>query len=141
MKVENKNQSIELNVLGYEYPPGWGAGMPYDTDWLDVRINLKDGDKTREIEDTFIRFSELDQVFENVNQILEGMQSDYYSDFMDKRFSMAVYVIEDRDIFLEMAYLDEDSDLSIKQELTSEDFRNFVMKLEEDLVSNYRSGE
>lgn len=141
MKVKNKDQSIELEILGYEYPPGWGAGMPYDTDWLNTRLKLIDGDKQEVIEDTFLRFSELNQVFENVNQILEGMQSDYYSDFLDKRFSMAAYVVEERDIFLEMSYLDENNELSIKQELTSEEFRDFVLDLENVLVSDYRSGE
>lgn len=138
MKVQEKDRSIQLEVLGYEYPPGWGAGMPYETDWLNVRIESKEGQEVKVLEDTVLKFSELNQAYENVLRILEGTQSNYRSDFSDKRFSLEIDIVEDRDIFIKMTCLIEGQERSLCQEVTSEGFRAFVQDLEDTLVSNYR---
>lgn len=138
MRVENNKEWIQLEVLGYEYPPGWGAGMPFETDWLNVRLSHGEGDQTRVLEDTLLKFSELRTAYEEITQILEGSQSGYWSDFTDPRYALSVEVIEDRDIFVEMGCRMEEEDYFVRQEVTSEGFRQFVQELEDILVSNYR---
>lgn len=138
MKVKKEDKSIELQVLGHEYPPGWGTGLPYETDWLIAKLIMKEGEKEKVVEDNFLRFSDLNKAYENITRILEGEQSNYRSNFMDKTFALAIDIIDDRDIFIEMKYSGEEETFSIKEEVTSEGFREFVNDLEDILVSNYR---
>ncbi|MCD1147733.1 hypothetical protein LQU94_06360 [Peptoniphilus sp. KCTC 25270] len=138
MRVKEGSQEIQWRVNGYEYPPGWGAGMPYDTDWLETEIIMVDGADSRVVEENLLRFSELENVYDNLMRILEGEQSDFNGSFTDQRLYFRASIVEDRDIFVSMGFEDEEGEFLVKEPMTSEAFYGFVKSVEDILVANYR---
>lgn len=91
---EGKNR-VAVEVLEYEYPPGWGAGMPYDTDYLICRIYGNDGDADFEIEDSFFRFAEIEEIYENCLEVLNGDSYGFEATIEDPRVGFSVEIEDD----------------------------------------------
>ncbi|MDD7363497.1 MAG: hypothetical protein SPI65_04370 [Peptoniphilus sp.] len=95
LKLKEGQKEVGVELLEYEYPPGWGAGMPYNTDYLICRIRGKDGERAFELEDSFFRFSELEEIYENCLAILDGDSYGFEATIEDPRVGFYVEIEDD----------------------------------------------
>lgn len=131
LKEEGKEVSIEL--LEYEYPPGWGAGMPYNTDYIICKIKGRDGDEDFELEDSFLRFSEIESIYENCVEVLDG--ESYGFESVIENPALGFYVeIEDDHLAVHFQLAGDDL-FSVCDIMNPVEFREMVDSIDEDLRS------
>ncbi len=82
------NKSLELDVLGYEFPDAEGDW--FDANWLNVGVHYDDGSLSfRQVDSCLLAF-ELAELTETVDAILEGRESGTITDFTEPYLDFAV---------------------------------------------------
>jgi hypothetical protein len=85
--IEN-NKSLELDVLGYEFPDA--EDDYFDANWLNVGIRYDDGQLSfRQVDSCLLAF-ELAELTETVDAILEGRESGTITDLTEPYLALAV---------------------------------------------------
>ena len=85
--IEN-NKSLELDVLGYEFPDA--EDDYFDANWLNVGIRYDDGSLSfRQIDSCLLAF-ELEELTETLDAILEGRETGTATDFTEPYLALAV---------------------------------------------------
>lgn len=131
LKEEEKEVSIEL--LEYEYPPGWGAGMPYNTDYIICTIRGRDGGDDFELEDSFFRFSEIESIYENCIDILNGESFGFEA--VIENPNLGFYVEIEDDLLAVHFQLAGDDLFTICEKMNPVEFREMVDSIDESLRS------
>lgn len=127
------SKEVSIELLEYEYPPGWGAGMPYNTDYIICKIRGKDGDDDFELEDSFFRFAEIESIYENCVEILDG--DSYGFEAVIENPALGFYVEIEEGLLAVHFQLARDDLFSICEKMNPVEFREMVDSIDESLRS------
>lgn len=133
LNLKEGEKEVAVELLEYEYPPGWGAGMPYDTDYIICKIHGRDGDDEFESEDSYFRFSEIESIYDNCVEILDG--ESYGFEAVIENPDLGFYVeIEEGDLAVHFQLAGEDL-FSVCELMNPVEFREMVDSIDDDLRS------
>ncbi|MDQ0508463.1 Uncharacterised protein [Aedoeadaptatus ivorii] len=132
LDLKQGNKEIGVEVLEYEYPPGWGAGMPYQTDYLICRITWDDGAAGGTEEESFFRFGELEAIAEACSAILEGDSFGFEAAIEHPR---VFFSVEIEDGFLFPALSLERPGVTVRKKQTPDEFRAMTEAIYDTLRS------
>lgn len=82
--------SITFTIADYQYP--WkkarGNNYDYDANWLDVFFIYTDGENREEYKEACLLTTELIELYEEFDKILQGKETSYISDFLELYFKL-----------------------------------------------------
>lgn len=84
--------SITFSIADYQYPREKSKGdeYNYDTNWLDGFFVYSDGVCQEEYRDACLLTSELKELCEEFEKVLNGEETSYISDFMEPYFKLCL---------------------------------------------------
>ncbi len=86
MILRNAGKTIEFNIAGYQFPerePSFG-GFDYDANWLVFEVKYADGKHSEVHQDPSIETSDLVEITESLESIIEGREESYISNFWER---------------------------------------------------------
>lgn len=124
LHLKEGKKEISVEVLEFEYPPGWGVGTGFDADYLICKIRGTDGLTSFEAEDSFFKFEELVAIYDECIRILDG--DSYGFEAVIENRQLAFYVeIEEGMLSVTFNYLD-DNLFSVNEKQTPVEFRDMT---------------
>ena len=124
LHLKEGNKEISVDVLEFEYPPGWGVGTGFSADYLICKIRATDGASSFEAEDSFFKFEELVAIYDECIRILDG--DSYGFEAVIENRQLAFYVeIEEGMLSVTFNYLD-DNLFSVNEKQTPVEFRDMT---------------
>ena len=121
LHLKQGNTEINVEILEFEYPPGWGVGTGFSTDYLITRIEGMHDGMPFEVEDSFFKFEELTAIYDECIRILDGDSYGFEAVIEDKRLGFYVE-IEEGMLSVTMNYLKDDL-ISVNEKQTPVEFR------------------
>lgn len=121
LHLKQGNTEINVEILEFEYPPGWGVGTGFSTDYLITRIEGMHDGMPFEAEDSFFKFEELTAIYDECIRILDGDSYGFEAVIEDKRLGFYVE-IEEGMLSVTMNYLKDDL-ISVNEKQTPVEFR------------------
>ena len=91
MLFQNKEKSLELTVVSYEFPERKGSAEEYDFDanWLVLRGVCREGRVARSFENSCLLTYELQALSAGLKLLLSGVRDVYESDFIEPYLEIA----------------------------------------------------
>lgn len=124
LHLKEGNKEIAVEVLDFEYPPGWGVGTGFSTDYLICKMHGRDGEETFEAEDSFFKFEELCNIYDECIRILDG--DSYGFEAVIESKALAFYVgIDEGMLSVTFNYL-KDGLFSVNEKQTPVEFRTMT---------------
>ena len=131
MKVEKRDRSFLLEAKEYEYPSNWnlkGQGFNFDTDWLIVSLEGKDGTEVFHMEGAYVRLGELVALYENLIRVENGFLKEMTSGFVEPNLQIkAVRKPESVDFMVKLE--GEEDSWVLEEEYSLEEFRKIIESL------------
>lgn len=131
LHLKQDDRELKVEILDYEYPPGWGAGTKYDTDYLICRICGRDGEEFFEEEDSFFRFEELSNIYDECLRILDGDSYGFEATIEDRRLGFYVE-IEDGFLSVNFSFV-RDELFSVAEVQNPVEFQKMTQEIFEEL--------
>lgn len=105
MLILGKNKSINFNITGYEFPhakPSTTKAYNHDANWLCIEVVYCDDNTNTNntYKDTCLLTYELSDLVNALQQIINGSEDIYISDFMEPYLSVCITKIDEYIIFV-----------------------------------------
>ena len=102
MLILEKNKSINFNIIGYEFRNEKSAikEFNYDANWLRLEVVFRDKNTSKTYTDTCLLTYELSDLVNTLQQIINGSENSYISDFMEPYLSVCITKIDEFIIFV-----------------------------------------
>lgn len=115
------NKRIELNISGYQFPNRKSTRAKYDEDanWLVCEIKYSEDNFSRTYWDACLLTDELEELTHSLSNILEGLKSEYISEFVEPNFHISIAKEEDKIKFLIHYAYDISAEIWKKRKVTS----------------------
>lgn len=121
LHLKQGNTEINVEILEFEYPPGWGVGTGFSTDYLITKIEGMHEGAPFEAEDSFFKFEELAAIYDECIRILDGDSFGFEAVIEDKRLGFYVE-IEEGMLSVTMNFLNGEM-ISVNEKQTPVEFR------------------
>ena len=121
LHLKEGKKEISVDVLEFEYPPGWGVGTGFDADYLICKIHGTDGDVDFEAEDSFFKFEELVAIYDECIRILDGDSYGFEAAIENRQLGFYVE-IEEGMLSVTMNFLNGEL-ISVNEKQTPVEFR------------------
>jgi hypothetical protein len=92
MMIQSEGKSISLAIEGYQFPNQkiQKKGYDYDANWLNVIVCYADANVSERYIDACLLTYELESCIEEIDEVVEGKETLYISDFMEPYLKIAV---------------------------------------------------
>ena len=131
LHLKQGNTEIHVDILEFEYPPGWGVGTGFSTDYLITKIEGMHEGAPFEAEDSFFKFEELVAIYDECIRILDGDSYGFEAVIENKQ--LAFYVeIEEGMLSVTFNYLLDDL-FSVNEKQTPVEFREMTREIYDTL--------
>jgi len=102
MLILDKNKSIDFNVIGYEFPYEKPSKKTfnYDANWLKLEFVCCDETTNNTYIDTCLLTYEMSELITALEQVINGSESSYISDFMEPYLAVCITKIDEFIIFV-----------------------------------------
>lgn len=102
MLISEKNNYIDLNVIGYEFPNEKPSKKEfnYDANWLLLEFVCCNENTKKTYTDTCLLTYELSDLINALQQVIKGGESSYISDFMEPYLAVCITRIDEFIIFV-----------------------------------------
>jgi hypothetical protein len=92
MMIQSEGKSLSLAIDGYQYPDQkpQKKGYDYDANWLNVVICYSEATISEKYIDACLLTYELESCIEEIDEVIEGKETLYISDFMEPYLKIAV---------------------------------------------------
>lgn len=127
LHLKEGNKEISVDVLEFEYPPGWGVGTGFDADYLICKIRATDGESPFEAEDSFFKFEELVAIYDECIRILDGDSYGFEAAIENKQLGFYVE-IEEGMLSVTFNYLNDDL-FSVNEKQTPVEFEEMTHEI------------
>ena len=97
MLILEGNRGINFNIIGYEFPymkPS-KKGFDYDANWLHIGVAYCDENTNKTYTDTCLLTYELSELVNALQQIINGSENSYISDFMEPYLSVCITKVDE----------------------------------------------
>ena len=141
MKLQDGNKTIELSVLGYQFPdePPSKPNVPnHDANWLTIQVTYREDGREESYQDSCLLTWELSQLTNAMAAAIDGRITSYISDILEPYLKFALAKAEDR-FTVQMQYSDCDPKgenwkvLSVTQLVSREQLSVFCEELKKVL--------
>lgn len=102
MKIVEENNSIQFDVLGYQFPKCEKSkpnDYNYDANWLTIKVTYTTSGGTNEYTDSCLLTYELNEVVTGINNLIGLKQSGYISDFIEPYLKIAIAKSDENFVF------------------------------------------
>ena len=127
LHLKEGKKEISVDVLEFEYPPGWGVGTGFDADYLICKIQGRDGDVDFEAEDSFFKFEELVAIYDECIRILDGDSYGFEAAIENRQLGFYVE-IEEGMLSVPLNYLNDDL-FSVNEKQTPVEFEEMTHEI------------
>ena len=124
LHLKEGKKEIAVDVLEFEYPPGWGVGTGFDADYLICKIQGTDGEVDFEAEDSFFKFEELVAIYDECIRILDGDSYGFEAAIENRQLGFYVE-IEEGMLSVTFNYMD-DHLFSVNEKQTPVEFQEMT---------------
>ncbi len=138
MLISEKNNSINFNVIGYEFPNEIPSkrDFNYDANWLNLEFVCCKEKTSKTYTDTCLLTYELSDLVTAFEQIINGSENSYISDFMEPYLSVCITKVDEFIIFVlsfvyEMSKDNKWSKIGITAKWTMPEAKDKVKELRE----------
>lgn len=137
MLISEKNKSINFNIIGYEFPneKSTKKEFNYDANWLRFEVIYCDENTNKAYTDTCLLTYELSDLVNTLQQIINGGENSYISDFMEPYLSVCITKIDEFIIIVFSFVYDTTngkwSKIGVTAKWTLEEARNKVKELKD----------
>lgn len=97
MLISDKNKSIDFNIRCYEYPQEKPSEKEfnYDANWLVINVVFCDENTNETYHDQCLLTYELSELINALQQIINGSENSYISDFMEPYLSVCITKVDE----------------------------------------------
>lgn len=137
MLISEKNKSIDFNIIGYEFPHEKQSKKEfnYDANWLHIEVIYCDGNTNKTYTDNCLLTYELSDLINTLQQIINGNENSYISDFMEPYLSVCITKIDEFIIFVFSFVCDTTdgkwSKIGVTAKWTMEEAKDIVKELKD----------
>ena len=137
MLISDKNKSIDFNIINYEFQREKSSekGFNYDANWLIVKVAFSDKNTNKTYTDQCLLTYELSELVNALQQIINGSENSYISDFMEPYLSICITKVDKFIIFaLSFVYdtIDEDwPTIEVTAKWTKEEAKDKLKELKD----------
>ncbi len=104
MLIVDKNKSIDLNIVGYEFPNANPSKksecFDYDANWLTITLNYKEKNVNETYTDNCLLTCELFDLIKALQCIINDKDDNYMSDFLEPYLSVCITKIDTHIVFV-----------------------------------------
>ena len=97
MLISDKNKSIDFNIISYEFSREKSSvkGFNYDANWLIVKVVFFDKNTNKTYTDKCLLTYELSELVNALQQIINGSENSYISDFIEPYLSVRITKVDE----------------------------------------------
>lgn len=102
MLILEKNKRINFNIIGYEFPNEKPSKKEFnhDANWLRLEVVYCDENTNKTYTDTCLLTYELSYLVNALQQVINGNENSYISDFIEPYLSVCITKIDEFIIFV-----------------------------------------
>ncbi len=88
MNLEGKNAKLQLNIAGYEFPGL--ENVPYDSDWLNIRIRVEHPRGSWTSTDPSLLTDEVERLIDWLEAVADGQSVDVETSFLEPNLNFVL---------------------------------------------------
>lgn len=102
MFIVSKNKSLELNIIGYQFPDHKISTTEYDYDanWLICEVKYSEDNLNEVYRDACLLTYELEELIEALDKIINDEEEAYISDFMEPYLKVSIAKVEEQVVLI-----------------------------------------
>lgn len=96
MRFLNKDRSLTLSVVAYEFPErdGKAEDFDYDANWLVLHGEYAEGGSVRSFDNSCLLTTELQSISAALKLIIGNVQDNFQSEFVDPYFELTIEALD-----------------------------------------------
>lgn len=119
MRLNSGSKSIEFTISGYQFPENQSSDGEYghDANWLLCEVKYSDGSDSEIYHDPSIDAYDLREITESLEEIMEGKEEIYVSEFMEPNLQFVMAQVDEKILFVIQFVYDESGEVWKKRKL------------------------
>lgn len=119
MLFGKENKSMEFTISGYQYPENESpqGGYGHDANWLVCEMKYTDENGTEIYQDPSIDTYDLREITESLEEIVEGKEEIYVSEFMEPNLQIVLARLDEKISFVIQFVYDESGEVWKKRKM------------------------